>query len=272
MPTRPLCSAASFSVSRRGLVVAWVALACTLAAGTAAADALDDVRKAGVLRVAVTLDYPPFGSIDAGMKPQGYDVEFADKIAGALGVRTELVRVTAPSKIPTLATGKADLLLNIGFNEERAKAIDFSQPYAPYHVGVYGPPDLKIKDVSGIAGRKIAVTRGTIEDQLITKSAPADASILRFEDHSNTISAYLSGQADLISIGNIVAAALIEKKPARLPEQKFLLMDSPVRSAVAKGETRLLAKVNEAIAQIKQSGQLNTLATVWLKQPLPAGF
>jgi len=254
------------------LALAMAACGSLLAMPAAQADTLDDVQKAGVLRVAITLDYPPFGSVDASMNPQGYDVEFANLMAAALGVKAELVRVTAQSKIPTMATRKADLLLNIGRNEERAKVVDFTQPYAPYYIGVFGPVDQAATGVADLAGKKIAVTRGTLEDQLLTRMAPPEAAIQRYEDHSNTISSFLSGQSDLMSVGNIVAAAIMEKNPPRKPEQKFLLMNSPVCAAVTKGEQRLLDRINAAIAEIKGNGRLAGMATRWLKQPLPANL
>jgi polar amino acid transport system substrate-binding protein len=46
-------------------------------------------------------------------------------------------------------------------------------------------------------------------------------------------------------------------------------MNSPVCAAVAKGETRLLEKVNAALALAKTDGSLNTLAMRWLNQPIP---
>lgn len=256
----------------RSTSLAMLLAACVCFGADARADTLADVQKSGVLRVAITLDYPPFGMVDASMSPQGFDVEFANLIAAALGVKAELVRVTAQSKIPTMATRKADLLLNIGRNEERAKVVDFTQPYAPYYIGVFGPVDQKAASVADLAGKKIGVTRGTIEDQLLTKMAPAGTDIQRYEDHSNTISSFLSGQSNLISVGNIVAAAILEKKPQRLPEQKFLLMNSPVCAAVAKGEQTLLDRVNLAIGEIKKNGKLSEMSSRWLKQPLPQGF
>lgn len=116
------------------------------------------------------------------------------------------------------------------------------------------------------------MTRGTLEDQLLTKVAPPDAAVQRYEDHSNTISAFLSGQADLMSVGNIVAAAIMEKNPPRRPEQKFLLMNSPVCAAVTKGEQRLLDRVNAATSDIKKNGKLGTMAMQWVRQPLPENF
>jgi len=241
-------------------------------ASLARADTLDDVMRTQTLRVAITLDYPPFGSVDTDLTPRGYDVDFARLVAQELGVKLELVRVVHASKIPTMVTRKADLLLNLGQNEERAKGGDFSQPYAPYYVGVYGPADVAVKSAADLEGHLIGVTRGTIEDQLLTRLAPPTARLQRYEDHAATIGAFISGQAQLISVGNVVAAELATRQLPRAPQEKFLLMNSPVRTAVTKGESRLLERVNAAITSIKQRGQLNELAKQWLKQPLPADF
>ena len=48
---------------------------------TARADALDDIVKSGVLKVAVPQDFPPFGSVTSDLKPQGLDIDVATLIA-----------------------------------------------------------------------------------------------------------------------------------------------------------------------------------------------
>lgn len=249
-----------------------VFLACVALLGMSAAaraDVLDDVLKAGAVRVAVVTDYPPFGSVSAGMKPEGYDIEMAEIIAKAIGVKAELVPVSSANKIPYILSRKADVLLNIGRNEERAKVVDFANPYAPYFIGVFGPSDINVTKVDDLVGKNVATTRGSFEELILTKSAPAGTDIKRYEDNATTISAFLSGQAQLVAFGNIVAAALIEKNPARRPEQKLLLLNSPVCAAVLKGEDRLLEKVNTAIAQAKKDGTLAEMSHRWLKQPFP---
>ena len=60
-------------------------------ASLARADTLDDVMRTQTLRVAITLDYPPFGSVDTDLTPRGYDVDFARLVAQELGVKLELV-------------------------------------------------------------------------------------------------------------------------------------------------------------------------------------
>ncbi len=49
-----------------------------LAAGPARADALDDIHKAGVLKVGVFEDFPPFASAGADMSLHGYDIDVAN--------------------------------------------------------------------------------------------------------------------------------------------------------------------------------------------------
>lgn len=260
------------SISRR-LMPAAFALIGTLTLGSMArADVLDTVMSSGTLRVAVVQDYPPFGSVGADMKPVGYDIELASLLAKAMGVKVELVPVSSANKIPYLVAHKADVLLNIGKNAEREKVVDFSQPYAPYYIGVFGPADISIASVADLAGKTVGATRGSFEELILSKNAPAGTEIRRFEDNATTISAFMSGQTQLIAMGNIVAATLLEQNPTRRPEQKLLLLNSPVCSAVLKGESRLLEKTNAAIAQAKKDGTLAAMARQWLKQPLPEAF
>ena len=60
-------------------------------------------------------------------------------------------------------------------------------------------------------GKTIGATRGAIEEQALTASAPPDATVKRFEDNNATIAAFVSGQVDLIATGNTVAAAIAER-------------------------------------------------------------
>jgi len=252
--------------------LAVAALLSCFVQGTAQADILDDVMQAKKLRVAVVLDYPPFGSVGTSMKPEGYDIEMASVIAKSLGVAVELVPVSSANKIPYIQTRKADVLLNIGANPERAKVVDFSEPYAPYYIGVFGPADIKVGTIEDLAGKTVGATRGSFEELVLSKNAPQGTDIRRYEDNATTISAFMSSQTQLVAMGNIVAAAILDKNPERRPEQKLLLLNSPVRAAVLKGEARLLEKTNAAIAAAKKDGTLPAMAKQWLKQPLPESF
>ncbi len=241
-----------------------------LASVPARADALDSIKKAGVLRVAVPQDFPPFGTVGADMKPQGYDIDMAALLAKEMGVKLDLIPVSSTNRIPFLTTGKADLVISsLGKSPDREKVIDFSDAYAPFFNGVFGPADAKIAGPADLAGKTIGVTRGAVEDIELTKVAPPTATIKRFEDNNATISAYLSGQVQLAATGNVVAAALNERTKLRPLTPKFLIKNSPCYVGLNKGEPALMAKVNAIIAGAKKDGSLNAIAEKWLHNPLP---
>src|ERR1700761_1888179 len=132
-------------------------------APAAHADTLDSIAKAGVLKVAVPEDYPPFGSVGPDMKPQGYDIDTAALLAKSMNVKLELVPVNSANRIPYLQTGKVDLVISsLGKTPEREKVIDFSSPYAPYFNGVFGTADEKVTKAEDLANKTIGVTRGTL--------------------------------------------------------------------------------------------------------------
>jgi len=239
----------------------------------ARADALADVKKAGVLKVAVPQDFPPFGTVGPDLKPQGYDIDMAELLAKELGVKVELVPVTSANRIPYLTTKKVDLVISsLGKSPDREKVIDFAAAYAPFFNGVFGPADQKVTKIEDLAGRTLGVTRGAVEDLEISKIAPATATIKRYEDNNGTISAFLSGQVQLVATGNVVAAAILAKNPPKRPEVKFLIKDSPCYVGLNKGEPALLAAVNAAVAKAKKDGRLDAIAKKWLGAALPAGF
>ncbi len=256
-------------MKRRSLLFFLTAL---LAAPLASyADSLDDIMKAGVLKVAVPQDFPPFGSVGSDMKPVGYDIDVAELIGKKMGVKVELVPVTSANRIAYLQTKKVDLVISsLGKNPDREKVIDFSEAYAPFFNGVFGTADTKVTKVEDLAGMTVGVTRGSVEDLELTKIAPPTATIKRYEDNNGTISAFLSGQVQVVATGNVVAAAIIAKNPPKKPETKFLIKNSPCFIGLNKDEPKLLAKVNAIIAESRKDGSLNAIAMKWLNAPLPA--
>jgi polar amino acid transport system substrate-binding protein len=239
----------------------------------AAADALDDIMKNKVIKIAVPQDFAPFGSAGPDLKPVGYDIDMANLIAKELGVKVELVPVNSANRIPYLQTRKVDLVISsLGKNPDREKVIDFTKAYAPFFQGVFGLKDAKIEKPEDLAGKTVGATRGSIEEQEITKLAPPSATIKRYEDNNATIAAFLSGQVDIIATGNVVAAAIAEKSPARAPISKFVIKDSPCFIGLNKEEAKLLAKINEIIDKAKAAGELSKISEKWLKAPLPASI
>jgi len=256
----------------RKTLLALIVSAASLVAAmpTAIADELDDILQAGVVKIGVPQDLPPFGSLGKDGQLEGYDVDVAKLLAKELGVKLELVPVASINRVPFLLTGKVDLVISsLGVNPERAKVISFSDAYAPFFSGVFGDAKAQVKSAADLAGKTIGVTRGTLEESELTKSAPKNATIRRFDDNNATIAALLSGDVELIATGSAVAATLAQKNPGKI-EKKFVIMDSPAHIGVRRGQYDLVAWLNVFINYHKKpGGELDRYARKWLGEPLP---
>lgn len=260
------------SIKKRFIALVGAALLMAQA-GSAVADQLQDIQQRGVLRVAVPQDFPPFGSVGTDLQPQGYDIDVARYLAKEMKLKLQLVPVTSANRVPYLQTNKVDLVISsLGKNAEREKVIDFSRAYAPFFLGVFGPKDGAVSKPDELQGKTVGVTRGAVEDMVLTDIAPKGADIKRYEDNNTTLSAYLSGQVQFVATGNLVVAAIAEKNPANAPVAKFMLKDSPCFIGLKKDEPALKDKVNALIEQALKDNTLNGLSEKWLKAPLPTNL
>ncbi|MER8947568.1 transporter substrate-binding domain-containing protein [Mesorhizobium sp. M0185] len=232
------------------------------------ADAIDDIAKAGAINVGIFSDFPPFSSASADMSIKGYDIDVAQSIADQLKVKLNLVSVTGQNRIPYLTDKRVDLLMSVGYSKEREQVIDFAAAYAPYYIAVIGPAALSVKGKEDLADKSIAVNRGTLEDTSLTEAAPASADIRRFDNYNSVIQAFISGQTQLMVVGNDVGAQVLARQEELKPEQKFQLLTSPSHIGLNKKEDRLKRAVNDAVAKMLADGKLDESSKAWLKTPL----
>jgi len=173
-------------------------LSSVLAVGPAWADQLSEILSSGKITVAVPENFPPFGSVGKSLEHEGYDVDVAALIAEDLGVELEILPVTSKQRIPFLSSGKVDLVISsMGANPERAKSIWFSSAYAPFFSGAFAASDKAISSAADLAGMKVGVTGGTLEDLELGKMVSDETEIVRFGDNAATLSAFVSGQVDV---------------------------------------------------------------------------
>jgi polar amino acid transport system substrate-binding protein len=256
-------------LTKRLLISASLATLALSATGLVnAQSAMDNIQKSKQIKIAIPTDFPPYGFVGIDLQPQGLDIDMANYIGAKMGVKVELVVVTSANRIAYLQTKKADLVIStLGKNPEREKVIDFTSAYSPFFQAVYAAKSLTIKSMDDLKGKSIAVTRGAIEDQELSKVAPSGTDIKRFEDNNATISAFVSGQTQLVATGASVAGNMMQKNPQLNAEYKLLLKDSPNFIGVAKGEDALRARVNAIIAEAKKAGDIDKMAQKWLGRP-----
>src|SRR5471030_3301031 len=225
----------------------------------ALADTLDDIRKAGKVRIAIDTAIPPFGMTDDKLQPAGSDVETAQLLAKDLGVRLEIVTTTGPTRIPMLQTDKADLVIStLSITPDRAKVIDFSLPYADHPSVVGALKSIQLTSYADLAGKKVAVVRGTTQDTDLTREAKG-AQLVRYEDDATMALAFASGQVDILATARSLLPAISKKNPARTLQSRITMQTFYLAIGMRKNEPKLKDWVNGWVKANLQNGQLGAI-------------
>ena len=173
------------------------------------------------------------------LQPTGSDVDTAQLLAKDLGVALEIVTTTGPTRIPMLQTDKADLVVStLSITPDRAKVIDFSIPYADHPSVVASLSAVPLKEMSDLAGKKVAVVRGTTQDSDLTKQAK-DAQLVRYEDDATMALAFASGQVDILATARSLLPAISKKNPARTAESRITMQTFYLAVGMRKDEPAL---------------------------------
>ena len=251
-------------------LLAGVAIALMSLVTVAQADTLDDIKKAGKVRIAIDTAIPPFGMTDDKMQPAGSDIDTAQLLAKDLGVPLEIVTTTGPTRIPTLQTNKADLVVStLSITPDRAKVIDFSIPYADHPSVVAALQGVAIKSYADLAGKKVAVVRGTTQDTDLTREAKG-AQLVRYEDDATMALAFASGQVDILATARSLLPAISKKNPARTAELKITMQTNYLAVGLRKNEPELKAWVNNWVKTNLQNGKLGAIYKKWHGVDIPA--
>lgn len=241
----------------------------TLGSRPAAAQTLDEIRKKGTVSIGMLIDFPPFGTVDASNKPDGYDADVAKLLAKDWGVKLDLVPVTGPNRIPYLLTNKVDLLVaSFAATPERARQVQFARPYSAATIVLYGKKGLAIKAAADLKGHRVAVARASTQDTALTAIAPEGTEIRRFDDDASAMQALLSGQVDALGCAQTIATQITKRAGDKF-DTKFVVRQQNMAIAMRQDQPDLLKNVDAFVAKNTANGELNKLYQKWLQSDLP---
>ena len=143
-----------------------VCLFSLVAATTAVAGKLADIKARGVLVAGVKDSQPPFGFVDEKTNQiAGFEIDLMQALADRLGVKLELKPVTSSTRIPLLTQGAVDIVAaTMTHKKEREDQIDFSITYFMTGQKLLVKKDGGIKSVADLAGKKVGSVKGSTSE------------------------------------------------------------------------------------------------------------
>ena len=205
----------------------------------------DTLRLRSHASISAEVTSPPFGILDRNNQPDGSEIATARQLAKDLGVEVELVQVTSPQRIPGLLAGRVDVAISsLSITFERAKTVMFASPHGALSIVIFGPAKTKMASAADMVGKRIGITRATLEEATVPKIAPPGTNIVYFDDIASTIQALVGGQVDAAVMSAFAAKSVADRNPAAQMENKFTVTTAFYGAAVRPGDYDLLQFIN----------------------------
>ena len=219
------------------------------------------IGKAGVLRAAIDLTYPPFGGVSKG-KRAGLDIDVASAVAQELGLTLEVVDASPTLGAQLLRDGKVDVMLG-GVPIEQAVQLEvsFAGPYINDAPAIFSAND-ESATMTSIAGATIGAQQGSLAYWLAAEEW-GEESVVAFPSLVDAMSQAASGTIEYVVGDGVVGAYMLRQYPT-LKLNGQLAPAVPVGVTVAKDATDLEGAVRDALDRLSSAGVLETLRRKWL--------
>jgi polar amino acid transport system substrate-binding protein len=223
--------------------------------------------------IGVKCDFPPFGFIDVRGKNDGYDVQVARRFAQlAFGNKSKvsLTCVTTPSRIPTLISGRVDIIVStLTWTPARADQIDYSIPYYSA-TGRLLVPNSSTLTLGTLANKTVVTTRGALYATWV-KNCFKNTKLLEVDSPALATSAVKDGRADTFMFDDaFLLGVATQDRDLRLTGDKFL--NVPWGIGIRKGDTATASWVNAALRYMKKRDEFVKILKANAPARLVEGF
>ena len=197
----------------------FVLATCALLAGCGAAreggGALDRIRARGELTWGADEQGGEpyvFEDVSRGGALVGFEVDLADTLARALGVRARFVQNDWSTLVPSLERGTFDIALNgIEVTPALAARVAFSRPYYRFSERLVARRgDARIRDLASIAGLRVGTLASSLSWQLAKK---AGAEAVPYEGVDEPFIDLAHGRIDAVLLDDIIVARYAARHP-----------------------------------------------------------
>jgi polar amino acid transport system substrate-binding protein len=227
---------------------------------------IEKVLRRGKLKVGMAT-FVPWAMQSKTGEWVGFEIDVAKRLAKDMGVEIEFIPTKWDGLIPSLLTGKFDLVIaGMMGTPQRALKINFTQPYdftgtqicinKKYENEIKTPMDLNDPAYTVIS--RVGVTAAETAKKFLPKAQKR-----LFSDNGSMVQELLNGKATAIIQSLPEPAQLVAKNPETLALIEGTLTKEPISMGVRKGDPDTLAYLNNWIEVVRAEGFLEEKADYW---------
>jgi len=220
------------------------------------------IGEAGVLRVGVDLEYPPFAGVDKDQEA-GIDIDVATALANELGLAVEWVQVVPSDVATALAGGEVDIVMSVPFTEEAMLGSSIAGSYVTDGPAFFSSADSsETVTIETVAGRRVGAQQGSPAYWMLAYEL-GDEAVLSFPTLREAFTALEAGDLDLVAGDALLGAYIAEDfESVRFAGQ--VQEAQPLGIAVGIEAAELGTIVRETLDTLAANGVLDTIRTKWV--------
>jgi glutamate transport system substrate-binding protein len=216
-----------------------------------------ELAEAGSITIGTKFDQPGFGLENLEGEVEGFDVEVAKIIAGALGIAPEDITFEqTPSAVreEVLEGGEVDMVVaTYTINDARKERITFAGPYytagqqimvASDNDDITGPDSLKENPDAKVC----SVTGSTPSEQIKEYLASPDQLVL-FDEYSQCADSLSNGQVDAVTTDNVILLGFVSESDGAFKLVGEQFTEEPYGIGIAKGDVAFCEFINETLQE-----------------------
>ena len=205
----------------------------------------------------------PLSFLDDRGQPSGFTRELLDEMSRVGEFQFELVPDWWSGLLLKFQSGQIDALANISITESKVATMDFSIVHATMHGVAYSSADRPpFRRTADFAGKRVALLSGTLEHSNAVKHGGWGGTLVICQSIDALFEAVSSGQCDLALLTRRLSRQTVKDRRLRSEYVEDIVHE--YRIAVHKGDGVTLARINDALAKLKQSGDFDRIYAKWI--------
>jgi len=240
----------------RLFLLATLGLAACVTPDVVPADVVRDLAPTGPLRAAINYGNPVLAQRDAASgELRGVSVDLSRELAKRAAVKLELVPYDAAGKVTADATrGRWDIAF-VARDPDRARDIEFTDPYVIIEGGYLVPATSPIQAIEEVdrPGVRIAVSRGSAYDLFLSRGVIKNATFVRGASPQASIDQFVAERLEALAGVKAVLADYAQKHPGyRVLPGRFMVIEQAM--ALPRGRPLAARYLGEFLDEMKASG------------------
>lgn len=234
------------------------------------APATPAAAEAGSFKIITTAGGYPFNATNVQTKEvEGFMIDIINELAKRTNMKTELVTGEWNALIPSLQSGKADVIVDgMYITEERKKVINFTEPVFAYGEGlVVQESDTTTKSLDDLKGKTIGVQLGTsFKDMLEEKNKELGMEIKTYQTLADMLRDIQNGRLDAALGDSPAFGYMLTVNPNmkfRVVKEYEHSLGGQIGIGVTKNRPELVEALNGAVKEIKEDGTLKAIYEKW---------